>query len=591
MAPRGVSQGRELVVPRPADAVDNPLPHDRERGRPPIQLTDGQRLWPRRMVHWYSLGQLARTTRDLVFSRLMARHFDLRVMMQTAPSDSGDRIELARVESRDFGFDWVADTGDGFDSTYCVARCVALPALTLQGSSGDTLTLPSADMVLFGGDLCYPVGSPETYRQRFVGPWLVAAPRPATPDGPVAVALPGNHDWYETLSGFRETFTRGDDFAAWRTVQTRSYFATELGPGRKLFALDLQLAGDIDEQQLRWFVGSCKGLQSGERIVLACGTPFWLHGNQPPPRVGALVAAIEQAGGEVTMYIAGDRHHYQRFEAAGIQYVTCGGGGAFLHPTHTHQDHDTPAGATRATDYPDVDTSRRLGWRNLLFAWHNRDVWQLIAVICVLLGTLLSDRALTVPGIGSLPLWRALRSAELLAPFSALFMVALAFGIAQFGGPPPGGSRMWPGSVLHGIGQVLCLFAAWVLAATLVPGLGGNVGGMPGMELILRLLVFTLGFIAIATLLCGTALGLYLALSVRFAGRHANEAFSSLRVADFKSFIRFRLTADGRLVGYVIGIDRVPRIWRPVTTSNSPLREPDDPRATEPRLIEWFEVL
>ena len=67
---------------------------------------------------------------------------------------------------------------------------------------------------------------------------------------------------------------------------------------------------------------------------------------------------------------------------------------------------------------------------------------------------------------------------------------------------------------------------------------------------------------------------------------HANEAFSSLRVADWKSFLRLHIDPRGGLTLYPIGLRRVPRRWR-ATGEGATLRvEPDDPRATAPELIE-----
>jgi hypothetical protein len=55
--------------------------------------------------------------------------------------------------------------------------------------------------------------------------------------------------------------------------------------------------------------------------------------------------------------------------------------------------------------------------------------------------------------------------------------------------------------------------------------------------------------------------GVYLLASLNLFGRHANEAFSSLRIADYKNFLRLRIRADGELWIYPVGIERVPR-WK-----------------------------
>jgi hypothetical protein len=42
-------------------------------------------------------------------------------------------------------------------------------------------------------------------------------------------------------------------------------------------------------------------------------------------------------------------------------------------------------------------------------------------------------------------------------------------------------------------------------------------------------------------------------------GAYVDEAFSALRIQDYKQFLRFRVKPDGRLQIYPIAIDRVPR--------------------------------
>jgi hypothetical protein len=73
-------------------------------------------------------------------------------------------------------------------------------------------------------------------------------------------------------------------------------------------------------------------------------------------------------------------------------------------------------------------------------------------------------------------------------------------------------------------------------------------------------------------------------------GRHGNEAFSSLRIADYKHWLRLRIDSRGMLTIYAIAIDRVPRRWRPVSRGDQLTLEADDARATSPRLIDRIEV-
>ena len=83
-------------------------------------------------------------------------------------------------------------------------------------------------------------------------------------------------------------------------------------------------------------------------------------------------------------------------------------------------------------------------------------------------------------------------------------------------------------------------------------------------------------------------MGLYLLVSLNVFGRHSNEAFSALRIEDYKNFLRLHIAKDGSLTIFPIGIERVPRRWRATgsTSPYDPQLEPDDPTATAPHLIE-----
>ncbi|EER13165.1 hypothetical protein Pmar_PMAR020755 [Perkinsus marinus ATCC 50983] len=56
--------------------------------------------------------------------------------------------------------------------------------------------------------------------------------------------------------------------------------------------------------------------------------------------------------------------------------------------------------------------------------------------------------------------------------------------------------------------------------------------------------------------------GVYLVISLNYLGQHWNEAFSSLRIQDYKHFLRMWISPDtGDLHIFVIGIDHVARHW------------------------------
>jgi hypothetical protein len=63
-------------------------------------------------------------------------------------------------------------------------------------------------------------------------------------------------------------------------------------------------------------------------------------------------------------------------------------------------------------------------------------------------------------------------------------------------------------------------------------------------------------------------------LMQRLANRHATDAFSAQRCADYRSFLRLHLGTDGELTVHPIGVRRVPRRWRYVPSDQ---RAPSDP--------------
>jgi hypothetical protein len=54
-------------------------------------------------------------------------------------------------------------------------------------------------------------------------------------------------------------------------------------------------------------------------------------------------------------------------------------------------------------------------------------------------------------------------------------------------------------------------------------------------------------------------MGLYLYVSLNIFRRHSTEAFSSLRIKDWKNFLRLHIAADGKLTIYAIGLRKVGR--------------------------------
>ena len=93
------------------------------------------------------------------------------------------------------------------------------------------------------------------------------------------------------------------------------------------------------------------------------------------------------------VFLTGDLHFYKRHEnAEGIQKITSGGGGAFLHPTHAPNTRTLRHGFVQRAAYPDEKTSRRLAWKNFLFPLLNPKAGWLWAFLYAMSAWLASAR-------------------------------------------------------------------------------------------------------------------------------------------------------------------------------------------------------
>ncbi len=108
-----------------------------------------------------------------------------------------------------------------------------------------TASCPAGAYLILGGDEVYPVGSPREYESRFIGPYKAALPWTST-EHPCMLAIPGNHDWYDGLTGFMRVFGQERWIGGWQTRQRRSYFAVGCRSGWWLWGIDIQFDTYID---------------------------------------------------------------------------------------------------------------------------------------------------------------------------------------------------------------------------------------------------------------------------------------------------------------------------------------------------------
>jgi Calcineurin-like phosphoesterase len=549
------------------------------------------------MVGWYDPGQLARTAVEVLVSTMFGRHADHRVLEALGRHNFDPHDYSQHEDGRPRGsiwVDYVGDVGDGWNSTYAVAYALAQPTLALT-SGGEAIQAPRGDVLVFGGDQVYPTASNTAYRERLVAPYEAALRRTPEPH-PDAFAIPGNHDWYDSLVSFTRQFCSRRWLGGWRTRQTCSYFALKLPHGWWLLGTDVQLGSDVDAAQVEFFRTVQERMGPDDRVILCHSEPHWITSAvyekwDPDASERNLVYLEEKVlGGRVRVFIAGDLHHYRRHEAPdGTQKITCGGGGAFLHPTHgpdvrTIDERDLNGRVRRtfrlAASYPSWWRSWWLTWRNLAFPALNPQLAMFTAAIYVLVGWAVIG---PIEGFGRHTLAEAVQAIGIELSHRvgmSLVLVGLIAAVVLFTDTHSKLQR-GVGGILHGLTHLgAMLVAGWVGArmaeAWWPDALHEWIGTLAGLALG--------GAVAAPVIL-----GLYLLISLNLLRRHGNEAFSSLRIQDWKSFLRLHIDERGVVRIYPIGIRRVPRRWRaagdPGGLDTSEL-VPDDARWTPPALIE-----
>ncbi|MGV9564186.1 metallophosphoesterase family protein [Streptomyces sp. NPDC003480] len=274
---------------------------------------------------------------------------------QQAAGAPADKV-IRRDDPDRFSFMVIGDTGEGDDPQYAV-----VPGF-LRMSQETRFTVVASDVI-------YPVGATADYGTKFFRPYRdYQAP---------IYAIPGNHDWYEDLHGFMRVFCDAQPPApepaprppsrAWlrsllwhrpgspdeqRLAEARAlrpappqqarqpgpYWAIDAGPVR-IVGIDTGLLGTLDAEQGGWLREVSRGPRPK---ILVTGSPLYVDGEHHPCPIeggGTVDDVVRDPDHHYVAAIGGDIHNYQRYpvdvDGRTIQYVVSGGGGAFMHATHT----------------------------------------------------------------------------------------------------------------------------------------------------------------------------------------------------------------------------------------------------------------
>ena len=361
-------------------------------------------------VGWFDVRQMLATGAKTLTSTivgLMSGRRELMAALDPRPPNQPS-LDYDYAEPGELWIDYVADTGEGWDSTYSVAYLVGRNALHLRQDGEPTpqpippsgtdeaaeptsktpaIALPGGRVLIFGGDEVYPTASAAAYQARLQDPYRCARLQDALMPERHVYAIPGNHDWYDGLTAFIRLFCqrRTRTIGIWRTQQRRSYFAIRLHEGWWLWGADLALEDDLDPSQLGYFIDQAEMLQAGDRVILCSPTPAWVIAHDPQARqrlevkqqadkFALIEEQVRRKGAAIVLAIAGDLHHYARHEVTHgpmhTNYIVCGGGGAFTLGTSRQpsllQFADGSTAALRAS-FPSDAQSRAMRWWALLF--------------------------------------------------------------------------------------------------------------------------------------------------------------------------------------------------------------------------------
>ena len=582
-----------------------PPPEDVPPARPGAFAPGQLRFTPQPAVRWFSPGVLTASGLHVGVTSVFGSFLDKRELQAARPCAP----DLRYSALDEVWIDYVADTGDGFEATATVASIVGRREVRPEGADR---ALPRGDILVFGGDEVYPAASSDRYESRLEGPWRAALPWTAPPH-PSLYAIPGNHDWFDGLTGFLRLFGQGRWLGGWRTRQTRSYWAVKLPHGWWLWGIDIQSDALIDEPQLAFFGRVAARADPGDRLILATAVPTWTQLDRDPQAYRNLAylerRILRPAGIELKLTVAGDLHHYSRYAHRGVEEeigpthkITSGGGGAFLHPTHVlpdratigvdPDDEDDVTAYEIEAAYPSRRRSRLLSASAVGAAARNPSFCAVPAVVALamLWSTQFGLRSLEGPGVswaeaGARWGFQDLASGLVRSAISAVLVLALFGGLWAFAKTPDwaaqGGSRYVAKTVaalIHLALQLTVLVLVMLVGLRVAEGLDGW-----QFAVVASVVTGLLGGVAGAT-----AVGLYLALAIAIPGvhAHANEAFAAARITRYKGFLRLHVDRDGALTVYALGIPRAVkrRHWAAVPESDDPEASWITPTSRPPRV-------
>jgi len=538
-----------------------------------------------KMVNWYEPRMLLSVGMKAVISGTFGNYADRRELEAALENNADNEHEWERLRNEyctrdDIWIDVVSDTGDGFNSTFAIAKSVAATSLELEYKDDNDqlqkVTTQRGKILIFGGDEVYPFPTLAEYTNRFKIPFASASDDLAEikkeKERPHLYAIPGNHDWYDGLGNFIKLFCQQRWIGLWSTQQHRSYFALPLPNNYWIWATDIQLNSDIDKPQLNYFETIARTrMLEGDTIILVTAEPAWvykqIHKNDRSfDKLQFFIDNYVHNKNECTgknfklaATLTGDLHHYSRYCSQdclqGHQYITAGGGGAFLHLTHNLPQKLTSIYSEkdihRQQIFPDRKEARKLLLGNFLFPVKNPMFTFLFLCIYLFYFWIIQES-------GGKDLYNSAKpfsfvyNTILNSPFLILLTLGLGAGFYAFTDTNVLSKGAKGAGITHAILQVILLILVMYCLSSFF--------NHDNYSLIYKLLMLIISCLS-GSIVAAFIMGTYLYFSNRLFSMHINEASSSLACPNYKNFLRLHVHTSGVTI-YPVGIRKVPTKWQ-----------------------------